>query len=73
MGSKRLDTVADYVKAGLNLQVECACGRVVILKATALRDQCFNRSLPMQIAQLEVRMRCLQCRRRGHARIGPIG
>ena len=73
MSSKRLDLVTDYVREGLNLCVECKCGRVVILPANKIRDECFERSLPMAISQLEIRLRCLRCRRRGHARVGPIG
>ena len=73
VSSNKLNSVAGYVREGLNLRVECACSRVVILQATKVRADCFNRSIPMVISQLEIRMRCLQCKKRGHVRIGPIG
>lgn len=58
MGSKRLDTVADLVRHGLNAQVECRrCHRVVIIPASRLRDQCFAKSIPMKLAVVAQHLR----------------
>ncbi|WP_156445350.1 hypothetical protein [Blastomonas sp. CCH5-A3] len=65
MGSKRLDTVADLVRHGLNAQVEClGCYRVVIVPAAKLRDQCFAKSIPMKLEIVARHLRC-NCGHRG--------
>jgi len=72
MGSKRLDTVADLVRHGLNAQVECrSCRRVVIIPASRLRDQCFAESIPMKLALVAQHLRC-SCGHRG-AKIDATG
>jgi hypothetical protein len=69
---KRLDTVADLVRHGLNAQVECRkCRRVVIVPAARLRDYCFAKSIPMKLGIVETHMRC-SCGHRG-AKIDPTG
>ena len=65
MGSKRLDTVADLVRHGLNAQVECSrCRRVVIVDAAGLRDRCFAKSIPMKLEIVARHLRCT-CGHRG--------
>jgi len=65
MSSKRLDTLADLVRHGLNAQVEClGCHRVVIVPATKLRDRCFAKSIPMKLETVARHLRC-SCGHRG--------
>lgn len=72
MGTKRLDSVADLVRHGLNAQIECGrCRRVVIMPATRLRDQCFAMSIPLNLGKVAQHLRC-SCGHRG-ARIDPTG
>jgi hypothetical protein len=72
MGTKRLDSVADLVRHGLNAQIECGrCRRVVIMPAARLRDQCFTRSIPLKLDMVARHLRC-SCGHRG-ARIDPTG
>ncbi len=72
MGMKRLDTVADLVRHGLNAQVECRrCRRVVIVPAARLRDQCFAKSVPMKLDIVAGHLRC-SCGHRG-AKIDATG
>ena len=72
MGTKRLDSVADLVRHGLNAQIECGrCRRVVIMPAARLRDQCFTRSIPLKLDMVARHLRC-SCGHRG-ARINPTG
>ncbi len=55
---------------GLNIRVECACGRVAILPARQTWDALAQRGIGHQIEKLETRLRCLKCKRRGHCRVG---
>jgi len=72
MGSKRLNTVADLVRSGLNAKIECGgCQRVVIVSSAKLRDQCFAKSIPMTLAVVAQHLRC-SCGHRG-ARIDATG
>ncbi|CAH0498524.1 MULTISPECIES: hypothetical protein [Sphingomonadales] len=65
MSSKRLDTLADLVRHGLNAQVEClGCHRVVIVPAATLRDRCFAKSIPMKLEIVARHLRC-SCGHRG--------
>lgn len=76
MGSKRLDTVADLVRNGLNAQIECRrCRRVVLVPASRLREQYFAKSIPMKLAVVAQHLRC-SCGHRGakiDAAAGTIG
>ncbi len=62
MGMKRIDTVADLVRYGLNAQIECR--RVVLVSASKLRDQCFAKSIPMKLDMVAQHLRC-SCGHRG--------
>lgn len=72
MGMKRIDTVADLVRYGLNGQIECRkCRRVVPVPASKLRDQCFAKSIPMKLDMVAQHLRC-SCVHRG-AKIDATG
>lgn len=72
MGMKRIDTVADLVRHGLNAQIECLrCRRVVLVPASKLRDQCFAKSIPMKLDMVAQHLRC-SCGHRG-AKIDAMG
>ena len=61
MGSKRLDSIADYAREGLQLRVECSCGRVVLLDARKLTLDCHRRGSSKVVVQLVGRLRCDDC------------
>jgi hypothetical protein len=62
MSSKRLDTISDYARHGYSLRVDCRdCGRVGMLDARQITNQCIARGWNRDISQVERRLRCSQC------------
>lgn len=61
MGSKRLDSIADYARHGLRLRVECRCGRVVLIDTSKLTLECHRRGSSKAVVQLVGRLRCGDC------------
>jgi hypothetical protein len=62
MGSKRLDTIADYARHGYRLKVDCRdCGRAALLDARELTAQCSKRRWNRDIFSLSRRLRCSNC------------
>ena len=65
MSFKRLETIADFIRNGLNAKIECGrCNRVVIVPAARIRDYCFKRSIPIRLETVEPHLRC-SCGHRG--------
>ena len=72
VSSKRLDSIADYHREGLNLRVECRnCRRVVVLDAGRVLMTCHRRGQSKQIDQVAARLRCGDCGARD-VYFGPI-
>ena len=72
MGTKRLDSLDHYMRYGLACHIQCKCGRVVIVPARRLADYCVSMRHSTDIRAVQTRMKCLQCKRRGHVRISAI-
>ena len=64
MGSRRLDSLSDLVRYKLALKVECSCGRVVIMNAGKLVEQCRERGVPRSLLALSHHLKCARCGRR---------
>jgi len=64
MGSRRLDSLSDLVRHGLALKVDCSCGRVVIMNAGKLLEQCQARHVPQSLLALTRHLKCARCGRR---------
>lgn len=61
MGTKRLDWIHDYGRAGYCLRVFCMlCGYVAVLDPTDVRERSRTRQAPF-IQATEQRMKCGQC------------
>jgi len=71
MSSKRLETIADFVRHRYRLRVDClACGRVVVLEPLPILELCQARGWPYRLAVLEPRLVCAECGSR-RVRCGP--
>ena len=71
MGSKRLDSLGDYLRHRYRLRIECrGCNRVVIEEPLSLLDLCRKRGWGHQLPEVERRLRCSQCGSRD-VRLGP--
>lgn len=71
MGSKRLDSLGDFLRHKYRLRIECrGCNRIVIKEPLALLELCRRRGWGHQLPVIERRLRCSRCGGR-HARIGP--
>ena len=65
MGSKRLDSIADYARHGFRLRVDCRdCGRVAMLDARELTALCSKRGWNREMFSLGERLRCSNCGKR---------
>jgi len=64
MGTRRLDSLTDLMRHGLALKVECSCGRVVIMNAGKLLEQCQARGVPKSLLALTRHLKCERCGRR---------
>ena len=64
MGSRRLDSLSDLVRHNLALKVECSCGRVVIMNAAKLLEQCRERGVPRSLLAVAHHLKCERCGRR---------
>ena len=64
MGSRRLDSLNDLVHHKLALKVECSCGRVVIMNAARLAEQCHARGVSRSLLALTRHLKCARCGRR---------
>lgn len=65
MGMKRLDTIADLVRHGMDLRVTCEqCGRVALLKALSLSVVIQRRNLPRDLQSVRQLLRCEGCGRK---------
>ena len=64
MGSRRLDSLTDLIRYDLALKVECSCGRVVIMNAAKLFEQCQARKVPKSLLALSRHLKCARCGRR---------
>ena len=71
MGSKRLDSLADYARHHYKLRVDCQCGRVVLLDPHELLGTIMERGWSSySLEGLAMRLRCQRCGKQP-ARIGP--
>lgn len=71
MGSKRLDRISDYARAGYDLRVFCmACGHVRVMKPADVLDRCKTHR-DRQIDVIEQRLKCASCGAR-KAACGPV-
>jgi hypothetical protein len=61
VGSKRLDSITDYVREGLSLRVECGpCRRVTVVAAEELLARC-RRGGDHRIGSIVRRLKCADC------------
>ena len=67
VSSRRLDSLTDLIRHGLELRVECACGRVVIMNSIQLAAQCRARGTPQSLLVLTRHLKCTRCGRRPRA------
>lgn len=62
MGTRRLDSIADYRRGGLKLRVECGCGRVRTIDPGDLMVALGRRKNgSRQMDRLIPRLRCFEC------------
>ena len=61
MGSMRLNSINDYARQGLQLRVECRCGRVALLDPAELTRACHRRRSSRVIAHVVARLVCAEC------------
>lgn len=71
MGSKRLDSLGDYLRHGYRLRLECrGCNRVAIKEPLPMLEMCRKRGWGHQLPVIERRLRCSKCGSR-EVRLGP--
>ena len=70
MGSKRLETMADYARHKYLLRIECECGRVVLSDPHKIIRACQVRGINYLLEAVAGRLRCERCGRKPW-RIGP--
>lgn len=71
MGSKRLDSLADYHRHGYSLRLDClTCKRVVIKNPLPILQLCRERGWSKDMAFVTARLRCGECGSR-EVRVGP--
>ncbi|MBA4353565.1 MAG: hypothetical protein C0409_02625 [Novosphingobium sp.] len=71
MGTRRLDRINDYGRAGYRLRVFCmSCGNVVVLDPADVLARCRTHQA-RSIEAIEQRMKCGQCGAR-NAACGPV-
>lgn len=71
MGSKRLESIADYSRHGYMLRVDCkGCKRVAVLDPWQIVQLCQRRQWSRQMQAVERRLQCIQCGSR-NVRCGP--
>ncbi|KLE33880.1 hypothetical protein AAW00_12495 [Aurantiacibacter luteus] len=71
MGSKRLDSLGDYLRHHYTLRVDCrGCKKVSILQPLVLLELCQKRGWGHQMREVERRLKCGSCGGRD-VRIGP--
>ena len=71
MSSKRLDKISDYSRHGYALRVDClTCRRVALVDPLEITLLCQRRGWSKQMALVERRLRCSQCKSR-KIRVGP--
>lgn len=71
MSSKRLDKLGDFRRHGYRVRIDCThCRRFVVVEPFVLLQLCQAKHWSTQIAFVEKRLRCVQCKQRG-ARLGP--
>ena len=71
MGSKRLDSLGDYMRHRYRLRVDClGCKKVAILQPITLLETCRQRGWGHQMGEVEQRLRCGSCGSR-KVRVGP--
>lgn len=70
MGSKRLETMADYARHKYLLRIECECGRVVMSDPHKIIAACQERHITYALPVVTSRLRCTRCGRRPF-RVGP--
>lgn len=72
MGSKRLDSLADFVRHNYRLRADCIdCRRVAILEPLELIQRCQAKKWSYGLRQIEARMVCAECGSR-RVRLGPV-
>ncbi|WP_225206237.1 hypothetical protein [Novosphingobium huizhouense] len=62
MGWKRLDTISDYARHGIDLRATCEqCGRAVVIASLALSLEMQRRNLPRDLDAVRRVLRCEGC------------
>lgn len=61
MGTKRLETVFDYSKAGCDIAVLCACGHAARLDPKAVAGTCIAKGLDTRMLAIRQRLKCSAC------------
>ena len=63
---RRLDSVNDFARQGLNLRITCGgCTRTIEANATLMMIELMTRKVPWSIRRVERCMRCRVCGHRG--------
>lgn len=71
MGSKRLDSLSDYLRHGYRLRIDCkGCGRGVIVDPFPILERCHKQGWPYTMPAIERRLRCSICGGK-NLRLGP--
>jgi hypothetical protein len=71
MGSKRLNSLGDFVRHLYRLRADCtACKRVAILEPLELLQRCQKRGWSYAVGQIERRLVCSECGSK-RVRLGP--
>jgi hypothetical protein len=71
MGSKRLDTLSEFVRHKYRLRAECLrCKRAVVLDPVELIQQCQAKGWSYVLQSLEPRLVCSECGGK-RVRLGP--
>lgn len=70
MGSKRLESMADFARHQYMLRVDCDCGRVALMNPHKIIAECQKRRISYRLEVVAARLRCEKCGRRPR-RVGP--
>lgn len=79
MSTRVVRSINDFLRHGMDVEVECRCGHKAVLDAHAVAarfaERGWSRSLEgaCWLPSAHAHFRCSRCRRKGAAHVGPRG
>ncbi|MEO7550843.1 MAG: hypothetical protein ABIT09_06850 [Croceibacterium sp.] len=71
MGSKRFDTIGDFIRHGHDIEIACYCGHKAILPAVKVALKFTRESWPLGLGLATRHFRCSKCGS-SPSQIGPM-